>query len=62
MVMIWIGIGLGIVMIITLIIKYFKTSKYDYVKINFNCINCGDRTNGLKCPKCENKKISKRFY
>ncbi len=61
MVMLWIGIGFGIVLITALIIKYIKTSKYDYVKIDLNCKNCGDITNGLKCPKCENKKIFKRY-
>ena len=57
--MLWIGIGLGIVLTTALIIKYIKTSKYDYFKIDLNCKNCGDRTNGLKCPKCENRKIYK---
>jgi len=53
MVMLWIGIGLGILTIAILILKYTKTPKYDYVKIDLNCNICGDRTNGLKCPKCE---------
>ena len=57
MVMLWIGIGLGIVLISVLIVQYIKTHKYDYVKIDIHCKNCGDRTNGLKCPKCEPMKI-----
>ena len=57
MVMLGIGIGLGIVLTIALIIKYIKTSKFDYVKVDINCKNCGDRTNGLKCTRCENRKI-----
>ena len=59
MTMLWIGIGLGIVLTLVLIRKYFQTPKYDYVKIDFNCKNCGYRTNGLKCPQCEHEKISK---
>ncbi len=61
MVMLWIGIGLGILTITTLILKYTKTHKYDCVKIDLNCKNCGDRTNGLKCPKCEARKIFKKY-
>ena len=61
MVMLWIGIVLGIVMMTALILKYIKTGKYDYVKINLNCIHCGDRTNGLKCPKCEQRKVFKKY-
>ena len=61
MVMLWIGIGLGVILITALIFKYTTTHKFDYVKIDINCKNCGDRTNGLKCPKCENSKIFKNF-
>ncbi len=57
MVMLWIGIGLGIVLISVLIVQYIKTHKYDYVKMDIHCKNCGDRTNGLKCPKCEPMKL-----
>jgi len=55
MVMLWIGIGLGVILIAALIFKYTTTHKFDYVKIDIDCRNCGDRTNGLKCPKCESR-------
>ncbi len=53
MVLLWIGIALGVALFIVLSIKYTKTSKFDYVKINLHCESCGDKTNGFKCPKCE---------
>ena len=53
MVLLWIGIALGISLFIVLSIKYSKTSKFDYVKVNLHCESCGDKTNGFKCPKCE---------
>ncbi len=36
-----------------LIVQYIKTYKYDYIKIDTHCKNCGDRTNGLKYSKYE---------
>lgn len=61
MVMLWIGIGLGIMLISAMIIKYTRTPKYDCVRIDLHCKSCGDVTNGLKCPKCETRKVSKRY-
>jgi len=58
MVLLWIGIGLGITLIGVLIQKYVKTPKYDYLKVDLHCIKCGDRTNGFKCPQCEQEKTS----
>ena len=54
MVLLWIGFGLVILIMILLIIKAKNTPKYDYVKINLFCRNCGIQTNGFKCPKCKN--------
>ena len=61
MTLLLIGIAVGITLMIGLIIKYIKTPKFDYVKIDFHCKNCGDVTNGLKCPKCEQSKVFKKF-
>jgi len=36
--------------------KYTKTSKYDVVGFSTHCKICGDKINGLKCPRCEQKK------
>ena len=55
MVLLWIGIVFGIILVIYLLIKYSKTTKNEYVEFNINCVRCGDTTNGLKCPRCENR-------
>ena len=31
------------------------------VQLNSHCETCGDVTNGLKCPQCENKKPAKKL-
>ena len=61
MTLLLIGIGIGIGIMAILIKKYFQTPRYDYFKIDLHCTTCGDVTNGLKCPRCENKKISKKY-
>jgi len=61
MTFLWIAIGLGIVFAGILIRKYMNTHKYDYVQLNRHCKNCGDITNGLKCPQCENHKAPKNY-
>ena len=55
MVLLWFGIGIGIILIIYLAIKYSKTPKNGHHKFNMNCICCGDKTNAIKCIRCENK-------
>ena len=55
MVLLWIGFGILILIIILLLFKVKYTSKYEYVKIDIFCKNCGYQTNGLKCPKCTNQ-------
>jgi len=59
MVFLWIGVGIGILLVGMLIRKYVKTPKYNYVNVDLYCKTCGDRTNGFKCPLCENKKLTK---
>ena len=55
--MLWIAAAaVGILVVIILIYKYSKTSKYDVLGFSMNCKTCGDKINGLKCPKCEPKK------
>lgn len=56
MVVLWLGIGVGIILVIYLLIKYSKTHKNEYVKFHITCVNCGSITNGLKCIKCENER------
>jgi hypothetical protein len=38
-----------------LIIKATKTPARQIVGINIHCKKCGIRTNGLACPKCNDK-------
>ena len=61
MTILWVAIGLGIVCVGILIRKYMNAHKYDYVQLNLHCKICGDVTNGLKCPHCENEKVPKNY-
>ena len=56
MVFAWIGIGIGILIVIILMIKAVKTSSKEVLRVYIYCKKCGFRTNGLKCPECENRK------
>ena len=59
--MLWIAAAaIGILVVAVLIYKYTKTSKYDVVGFSAYCKICGDKINGLKCPKCEQKKTDLR--
>ncbi|MDH3657013.1 MAG: hypothetical protein OEM77_02645 [Nitrosopumilus sp.] len=58
MVILWIGIGIGILIAIILIVKSIKTSSHDVLGVNIYCKKCGFKTNGLKCPRCEKKSQS----
>jgi len=55
--MLWIAAAaIGILVIVVLIYKYTRTSKYDTLGFSMYCKVCGDKINGLKCPKCTQKK------
>ena len=58
MVLLWIGIAIGVVIAIVLIAKAIRTPPMDVVKVEMQCKKCGFKTNGLKCPRCENKDSS----
>ena len=53
MVFVWIGIGVGILIAIILIVKAVKTSSQEVLRMDAYCRNCGLKTNGLKCLRCE---------
>lgn len=53
MVILWIGLGIGILIITILIIKSIKTNSREILGIEKFCKKCGTKTNGLNCPKCE---------
>ena len=55
MVLLWIGIGIGILITTVLIVKAIKTSSQDVLGMDTYCRKCGIRMNGLKCPRCEKR-------
>ncbi len=55
MVLVWIGIAVGVLIIIALIIKLSKTPPHSAVRFEQRCQKCGQKTNGLKCPRCDRK-------
>jgi hypothetical protein len=54
MVIIWIGLGIGILIVAILISKIMKSPKNSFITIR--CKKCGIKTSGLKCPLCETEK------
>ena len=55
MVLVWIGIAIGVLLVIILIVKASKTSSRDVVGVDIHCRKCGTKINGLKCPRCEKR-------
>jgi len=53
MVIVWIGIAVGILIVLILIIKLAKTPPHEAIRLEQYCKKCGFKTNGLKCPKCD---------
>jgi len=51
----WIGIVIGILLVIVLIVKLSKTHPREVAGIDMHCKKCGIETRGLRCPKCERK-------
>ncbi len=51
----WIGIVIGILLVIVLILKLSKTNPREVAGMNMHCKKCGTETRGLRCPKCERK-------
>jgi len=51
----WIGIVIGILLVIVLIVKLSKTHPREVAGMNMHCKKCGIETRGLRCPKCERK-------
>ena len=55
MVLLWIGIAVGVIITTILIVKAVQTPSRDVMGVELQCKKCGSKTNGLKCPKCEDK-------
>ncbi|GBF23877.1 hypothetical protein MnTg01_00209 [archaeon MnTg01] len=62
MVLAWIGIAVGILIILVLIVKTIKTPSHESFTINVRCKKCGYKTNGLKCPKCNTNTFFSEKY
>ena len=58
MVLAYIGIAIGVLLVIILIVKVAKTNPREIAGIDAHCKKCGIKTNGSSCPKCENKSQS----
>ena len=52
MVLVWIGVGIGVLIILILIIKLLKTPSHEALSVDSHCKICGEKINGLKCPRC----------
>ena len=61
MVLVWIGIAIGILIAVVLIVKIVKTPSYESISLNANCKKCGYKTNGLKCPKCDQNSFFNKY-
>jgi cytochrome c-type biogenesis protein CcmH/NrfF len=55
MVIVWVGIAIGVLIIIVLIAKLLKTPAHSAVRFEQHCQKCGEITHGLKCPKCDRR-------
>lgn len=58
MVLLWIGIAVGIILVVILITKASKTPPTAVVGMQIHCKKCGLETNGLSCPRCKQKSQS----
>ena len=62
MVLAWIGIAVGVLIILVLIVKMLKTPSHESFTVNVHCKKCGYKTNGLKCPNCNsNSSFSEKY-
>ena len=58
MVLAYIGIAIGVLLVIVLIVKVAKTNPREVAGIDVHCKKCGIETNRSSCPKCEKKSQS----
>jgi len=58
MVLAYIGMAIGVLIVVILIVKITRTSPREVVGIDVYCKKCGLETKGLNCPKCEKKSQS----
>ena len=58
MVLAYIGIAIGVLLVVILIVKVARTNPREVAGVDTRCRKCGTETNGTACPKCENKSQS----
>ena len=52
MVLVWIGIAVGILLVVILIVKATRTNPREIAGMTMRCKKCGTETGGMACPKC----------
>jgi len=55
MALVWIGVAIGVLIIVTLIIKLLKTPSHEAISVDNHCKTCGKKMTGLTCPRCSKK-------
>ncbi len=55
MVLAWIGIAVGVLIVLILIVKLLKTPSYEAVSLEQRCKSCGYKITGIQCPICGKK-------
>ena len=58
MVLAYIGIAIGVLLVVILIVKMARTNPREVAGADTHCRKCGIETNGTACPKCEKKSQS----
>lgn len=58
MVLAYIGIAIGVLIVLILIVKISRTNPREVAGIDVFCKKCGFETRGMDCPKCEKKSKS----
>ncbi len=58
MVLAYIGVAIGVLLVIILIVKISRTGPREIAGIDVYCKKCGLETRGLNCSKCGKKSKS----
>ncbi len=58
MVLAYVGIAIGVLLVVILIVKVAKTNPREIAGIDERCKRCGGKTNGARCTKCEKESQS----
>ncbi len=53
MALIWIGVAIGVLVILIIIAKLLRTPSTEPVKLEPKCPRCGSKLIHMKCPRCD---------